>query len=146
MMGRVGAGPRNSCLLFVSALKRWCRTITRCVRLQSVLDLSWVYGELSPHYPALGRPSIDPISNDPDADSSAMPSACGRSVCSGREVQGQSVIAGFCGLEHRKTRFPDHSVFSASPAMSGSVTNGHFFAGSLSVWLRHVFQAGLVRW
>ena len=21
------------------------------------LDLSWVYGELSPHYPALGRPS-----------------------------------------------------------------------------------------
>src|SRR6266403_5056512 len=29
--------------------------------IASVLDLSWVYGELSPHYPALGRPSIDPI-------------------------------------------------------------------------------------
>ena len=23
--------------------------------IASVLDLSWVYGELSPHYPALGR-------------------------------------------------------------------------------------------
>jgi hypothetical protein len=23
--------------------------------ISSVLDLSWVYGELSPHYPALGR-------------------------------------------------------------------------------------------
>src|SRR4030088_219786 len=29
--------------------------------LSAVLDLSWVYGELSPHYPALGRPSIDPV-------------------------------------------------------------------------------------
>src|SRR5258708_1502880 len=29
--------------------------------IASVLDLSWVYGELSPHYPSLGRPSIDPV-------------------------------------------------------------------------------------
>jgi hypothetical protein len=29
--------------------------------IAAVLDLSWVYGELSPHYPALGRPSIDPV-------------------------------------------------------------------------------------
>jgi hypothetical protein len=29
--------------------------------IASVLDLSWVYGELSPHYPAVGRPSIDPV-------------------------------------------------------------------------------------
>jgi hypothetical protein len=29
--------------------------------IASVLDLSWVYGELSTHYPALGRPSIDPV-------------------------------------------------------------------------------------
>jgi hypothetical protein len=27
--------------------------------LHLCLDLSWVYDELSPHYPALGRPSID---------------------------------------------------------------------------------------
>jgi transposase len=29
--------------------------------IASVLDLSWVYGELSSHYPALGRPSINPV-------------------------------------------------------------------------------------
>jgi transposase len=29
--------------------------------IAAVLDLSWVYGELSLHYPALGRPSIDPV-------------------------------------------------------------------------------------
>src|SRR6478609_9700649 len=29
--------------------------------IATVLDLSWVYGELSPHYPALGRPSVDPV-------------------------------------------------------------------------------------
>ena len=26
--------------------------------IASVLDLSWVYGELSPHYPALGRACV----------------------------------------------------------------------------------------
>src|SRR5258705_13318900 len=35
--------------------------------IASVLDLSWVYGELSPHYPALGRLDRS-SSNDPDAD------------------------------------------------------------------------------
>ena len=30
-------------------------------RIAAVLDLSWVYGELAPYYPALGRPSIDPV-------------------------------------------------------------------------------------
>jgi hypothetical protein len=25
------------------------------------LDLSWVHGELAPHYSHLGRPSIDPV-------------------------------------------------------------------------------------
>ena len=29
--------------------------------IAAVFDLSWVYGELSPHYPALGRPSVDPV-------------------------------------------------------------------------------------
>jgi hypothetical protein len=28
--------------------------------IAAVLDLSWVYGELSPHYPALGRPLCVP--------------------------------------------------------------------------------------
>ena len=29
--------------------------------IASMLDLLWVYGALSPLYPALGRPSIDPV-------------------------------------------------------------------------------------
>ena len=30
-------------------------------QIDAVLDLSWVHGELAPHYPAIGRPSIDPV-------------------------------------------------------------------------------------
>ena len=30
-------------------------------KIDAVLDLSWVYAELAPHYPTLGRPSIDPV-------------------------------------------------------------------------------------
>jgi transposase len=29
--------------------------------IAAVLDLSWVYDELAPHYPSIGRPSIDPV-------------------------------------------------------------------------------------
>ena len=29
-------------------------------KIAAVLDLSWVYGELAPYYPTLGRPSVDP--------------------------------------------------------------------------------------
>ena len=27
----------------------------------AVLDLRWVYSELAPHYPRIGRPSVDPV-------------------------------------------------------------------------------------
>ena len=37
-------------------------------KIDGVVDLSWVYGELAPYYPTLGRPSIDPGADDPDAD------------------------------------------------------------------------------
>jgi transposase len=30
-------------------------------KIDAILDLSWVYAELAPHYPALGRPSVDPV-------------------------------------------------------------------------------------
>lgn len=29
--------------------------------IAAVLDLKWVYAELAPHYPRLGRPSVDPV-------------------------------------------------------------------------------------
>ena len=33
----------------------------RVREIAGVLDLSWVYAELAPHYPSIGRPSIDPV-------------------------------------------------------------------------------------
>ena len=30
-------------------------------KIDAVVDLSWVYGELAPYYSTLGRPSIDPV-------------------------------------------------------------------------------------
>lgn len=30
-------------------------------KIDAVLDLSWIYAELAPYYPTLGRPSIDPV-------------------------------------------------------------------------------------
>ena len=30
-------------------------------RLAAVLDLGWVYSELEPCYPRIGRPSVDPV-------------------------------------------------------------------------------------
>src|SRR5674476_1619646 len=30
-------------------------------KIDAVLDLSWVHAELARHYPALGRPSVDPV-------------------------------------------------------------------------------------
>jgi len=30
-------------------------------KIDAVVDLSWVYGEIAPYYPPLGRPSIDPV-------------------------------------------------------------------------------------
>ncbi len=30
-------------------------------QIDAVFDRSWVYAELAPHYPTLGRPSIDPV-------------------------------------------------------------------------------------
>src|SRR5207237_8172450 len=59
MMGRL---ERDQELLFYSFCLEEVVPDDHQVRaIASVLDLSWVYGELSPHYPALGRPSIDPV-------------------------------------------------------------------------------------
>jgi hypothetical protein len=41
--------------------------------IASVLDLSWVHGELAPYYPKLGRPSIDPAPAAPQAFARRFP-------------------------------------------------------------------------
>src|ERR1700689_2621044 len=78
--------------------------------IASVLDLSWVYGEISPHYPALGPPSMDPCLN---IRMLILGSACGlrseRLVC--REVRVNLAYRWFCGLSI-EDKIPDHSAFS----------------------------------
>src|SRR5271155_1256088 len=78
--------------------------------IASVLDLSWVYGELSPHYPALGRPSIDPVLM---IRMLILGYAFGlrseRLLC--REVKVNLAYRWFCGLSI-EDKIPDHSVFS----------------------------------
>src|ERR1700687_636231 len=78
--------------------------------IASVLDLSWVYGELSPHYPALGRPSIDPVLM---IRMLILGYAFGlrseRLLC--REVRVNLAYRWFCGLSI-EAKIPDHSVFS----------------------------------
>jgi transposase len=59
MMGRL---KRDQGQLFYSfCLEEVVPDDHRVREIASVLDLSWVHGELSPHYSHLGRPSIDPV-------------------------------------------------------------------------------------
>src|SRR5436305_9685688 len=69
--------------------------------IASVLDLSWVYGELSPRYPARGRPLDRSSSNDPDADPRLrLRPAVGAFALS--RGQGQSGVPLVLRLEHRR--------------------------------------------
>jgi transposase len=78
--------------------------------IAAVLDLSWVYGELSPHYPAFGRPSIDPVLI---IRMLILGYAFGlrseRLLC--REVRVNLAYRWFCGLSI-EDKIPDHSAFS----------------------------------
>ncbi len=106
--------------------------------IASVLDLSWVYSELSPHYPALGRPSIDPVLM---IRMLILGYAFGlrseRLLC--REVKVNLAYRWFCGLSI-EDKIPDHSAFSR--ARNERFVTTTFSAGSLSVSLRHVFRPG----
>jgi transposase len=79
-------------------------------KIDAVLDLSWVYAELAPHYPTLGRPSIVPVLM---IRMLIIGYVFGlrseRLLC--REVQVNFAYRWFCklGIEHK---IPDHSAFS----------------------------------
>src|SRR5258705_4077076 len=81
--------------------------------IAAVLDLSWVYGELSPHYPALGRPSVDPVLM---IRMLILGYAFGlrseRLLC--REVKVNLAYRWFCGLSIGD-KIPGHSTVSAGP-------------------------------
>jgi transposase len=78
--------------------------------IAAVLDLSWVYDALAPHYPAMGRPSVDPVLMIRMLIVGyVFAIRSERALC--REVQVNLAYRWFCGLSI-EDRLPDHSAFS----------------------------------
>jgi transposase len=79
-------------------------------RIAAVLDLSWVYSELAPYYPKMGRPSVDPVLM---IRMLLLGYIFGirseRLLC--RDVAVNLAYRWFCGLSI-EDKVPDHSVFS----------------------------------
>ena len=79
-------------------------------QIAAVLDLSWVHSELTPFYPKMGRPSIDPelvIRMLIIGYVFAVRSE--RALC--RDVEVNLAYRWFCGLSI-EDKIPDHSAFS----------------------------------
>src|SRR5579863_8164956 len=78
--------------------------------IAAVLDLSWVYSELEPFYPKIGRPSIDPVLMIRMLIIGyALAIRSERALC--RDVQVNLAYRWFCGLSI-EDKVPDHSNFS----------------------------------
>jgi transposase len=78
--------------------------------IDTVLDLSWVHAELAPHYPPIGRPSIDPeLMIRMLIVGYVFAIRSERALC--REVKVNLAYRWFCklGIEDQ---IPDHSAFS----------------------------------
>jgi len=79
-------------------------------RIDAVLDLSWLRGELSPYYSHTGRPSVDPeLMMRMLVVGYVFAIRSERQLCS--EVQVNLAYRWFCGLG-LEDGIPDHSVFS----------------------------------
>jgi transposase len=78
--------------------------------IAGVLDLSWVYSELAPYYPKVGRPSIDPVLMIRMlVIGYVFAIRSERGLC--RDVQVNLAYRWFCGLSI-EDKIPDHSVLS----------------------------------
>jgi transposase len=79
-------------------------------QIDAVLDLSWVHAELAPHYPSIGRPSIDPVLMIRMLIVGyVFAIRSERALC--REVKVNLAYRWFCGLSI-EDGVPDHSAFS----------------------------------
>ena len=97
-------------------------------RIAAVLDLSWVHGELAPHYSHTGRPSIDPVLMIRMLIVGyVFAIRSERALC--REVQVNLAYRWFCGLSI-EDKLPDHSAFSRA-------RNERFCDSDI---FRHVFE------
>ena len=78
--------------------------------IAAVLDLTWAHSELAPHYPPIGRPSIDPVLMIRMLIVGyVFAIRSERALC--REVQVNLAHRWFCGLSI-EDKLPDHSAFS----------------------------------
>src|SRR6266516_7986542 len=101
-------------------------------KIDAALDLSWLRGELAPHYSSMGRPSIDPeLMIRMLVVGYVFAIRSERLIC--REVQVNLAYRWFCKLGIEDA-IPDHSAFSRA-------RNERFRQGDV---FRHVFAAGLV--
>ena len=81
-----------------------CGRDTKCE-----LDLTWVYAELAPHYPRMGRPSVDPVLMLRMLIIGYLFAIRSeRALC--REVKVNLAYRWFCGLSI-EDKIPDHSAF-----------------------------------
>jgi transposase len=79
-------------------------------QIDAVLDLSWVHAELAPHYPSIGRPSIDPVLMIRMLIVGyVFAIRSERALC--REAKVNLAYRWFCGLSI-EDGVPDHSAFS----------------------------------
>ena len=77
--------------------------------IAAVLDLTWVYSELAPHYPRIGRPSVDPVLMlRMLLIGYLFAIRSERALC--REVKVNLAYRWFCGLSI-EDKIPDHSAF-----------------------------------
>ena len=88
-------------------------------KIDDVLDLSWVCAELAPHYPTLGRPSVDPILMIRMLIIGYVFGLRSERLLR-REVQVNLAYRWYCklGLEHK---IPDHSAFSRARSLASTV-------------------------
>src|ERR1700745_2802827 len=79
-------------------------------RIAAVLDLGWVYSELAPYYPKIGRPSVGPVLMiRMIIVGYVFGIRSERVLC--RDVAENLAYRWFCGLSI-EDKVPDHSVFS----------------------------------
>src|SRR5579859_2839575 len=108
MMGRRSQGQRQ--LFYQFSLDEAVPDDHLVRKINVLLDLSWVYGELAPYYSDIGRPSIDPeLMIRMLIIGYVFAIRSERQIC--REVQVNLAYRWFCNLG-LEDAIPDHSAFS----------------------------------
>jgi transposase len=138
MMGRLN---REQGQLFYSfCLEDVVPSDHRVREIATVLDLSWVYAELAPHYSRLGRPSIDPVLMIRMLIVGyVFAIRSERLLC--REVQVNLAYRWFCGLSI-EDKVPDHSAFSR--ARNERFRDSHIFRRVFERVVETCIAAGMV--